>query len=66
MDIAVSNAKRNEPKSSSGTVNRLEISFNPTGQTIIKPANIMPIKVIKKLETTLFIRLSASDNVIAF
>ena len=66
MDIAVSNAKRNEPKSSSGTVNRLEISFNPTSQTIIKPANIMHIKVIKKLETTLFIRLSASDNVIAF
>ena len=33
---------------------------------MIKPAKIIPMKVIKKLEMTLFIRLSASDNVIAF
>ena len=66
MDRAVSIAKRSDPKSSSGTVNRLDISFTLTSQTMIKPAKIIPMKVIKKLEMTLFIRLSASDNVIAF
>lgn len=66
IEIAVSSAKRNDPISSSGTVNKLAILFNPASQTVIKPAKIIPMKVIRKLEMTLFIFLSASDNDDAF
>jgi hypothetical protein len=66
IEIAVSSAKRNDPMSSSGTVNRLAILFNPASQTMIKPTKIIPMKVIRKLEMTLFIFLSASDNNNAF
>ena len=66
IEIAVSSAKRNDPISSSGTVNRLVILFNPASQTVIKPSKIIPVKVIRKLEMTLFIFLSASDNNDAF
>lgn len=66
MDRAVSNAKRNDPRSNSGTVNRLDISFTPTSDKVIKPTKISPMKAIKKLEMTRFIFVSASDNIYAF
>lgn len=62
MARAVSKAKRKEPISSSGTATRLDISFIPIKQTVSKPATIILEKSSKKLEMTLFILLSTSDN----
>jgi hypothetical protein len=66
IERAVGSAKKNDPISSSGTVNRLAILFNPASQTVINPTRIIPMKIIRKLEMTLFIFLSASDNNNAF